>query len=79
MESQQAGKYIKALRQRLSLTQTEFAHSIGIKQAYLSYMEKGKRPVLTIHSNTIARKYKRSIAKEINYLSEQLAYLKSLR
>lgn len=79
MELKQSGDYIKALRQRLKLNQTKFAESIGITQTYLSYIEKGKRPLLNTLSKVIARKYKVSIAKEIEALQAQIEYLKRFR
>ena len=43
--AEQIGHRIKIRRAVLSLSQAELAQTLGISQSYLSYMEKGKRPI----------------------------------
>ena len=38
-------KQIKTLREKLNLSQTEFAKKIGYSREHISFVENGKRPV----------------------------------
>lgn len=44
---------LNGLRKSLGLKQAEFAEKIGIKQAYLSELETGKKPIPTSTYNTL--------------------------
>ena len=39
------GKYIKDIRERKGINQTEIAEKLGVSQPYLSYLERGERDV----------------------------------
>ena len=67
MIKEKVGKRIKFLRNKMELSQEEFAFKCGLDRTYITSLERGKRNVSLINLEKIASSFNMSLSQFFNF------------